>query len=50
MHNVFPKLSEMPGKVKWCGPELGQHNDEIYRDLLKMEKKQIAELTDKDII
>jgi len=50
MHNVSPKLSEMPGKVKWCGPELGQHNDEIYRDLLKMEKKQIAELTDKDII
>jgi len=50
MHNVFPKLSEMPGKVKWCGSELGQHNDEIYRDLLKMGKKQIAELTDKDII
>lgn len=50
MHNVFPKLSDMPGKVKWCGPDLGQHNDEIYGDLLGMEKQQIAELNDKNII
>lgn len=50
MHNVFPKLSDIPGKVKWCGPELGQHNDEIYCDLLEMEKQHIAELTEKNII
>ena len=50
MHNVFPKLSDMPGKVKWCGPELGQHNDEIYCDLLEMEKQLVAELTDKGIV
>ena len=50
MHNVFPKLSDMPGKVKWCGPELGQHNDEIYGGLLEIEKQRIAELTDKGII
>lgn len=50
MHNVFPKLSDMPGKVKWCGPELGQHNDEIYCDLLEMEKQLVAELTDKGIL
>ena len=50
MHNVFPKLSDMPGKVKWCGPELGQHNNEIYCDLLEMEKQQIVELTDKGIL
>jgi formyl-CoA transferase len=50
MHNVFPKLSDMPGKVKWCGPELGQHNDEIYCDLLEMEKQLVTELTDKGIL
>ncbi len=50
MHNVFPKLSEMPGKVKWCGPELGQHNEEIYCDLLEMEKQLVTELTDKGIL
>ena len=50
MHNVFPKLSDMPGKVKWCGPELGQHNNEIYCDLLEMEKQQIVELIDKGVL
>ncbi len=50
MQNVFPKLSETQGKVKWCGPELGQHNDEIYRDMLKMDEAKIAELKAKGII
>lgn len=31
MQNVVPKLSETPGKVRWVGPELGEHNSEIYR-------------------
>ena len=34
MQNVFPRLSATPGKIKWTGPELGQHNQEIYRELL----------------
>jgi crotonobetainyl-CoA:carnitine CoA-transferase CaiB-like acyl-CoA transferase len=50
MHNVFPKLSDMPGKVKWCGPELGQHNNEIYEVLLNLDKERIVELTEKGII
>lgn len=50
MHNVFPKLSDMPGKVKWCGPELGQHNNEIYEVLLNLDKERIIELTEKGII
>ena len=50
MHNVFPKLSEMPGKVKWGGPELGQHNDEIYKGLLNIDEKTISTLTEKGII
>ena len=50
MQNVFPKLSETQGKVKWCGPELGQHNDEIYRDMLKFSEEKIAEYKEKEII
>ena len=50
MQNVFPKLSETQGKVKWCGPELGQHNDEIYGDLLKLSKDKIVEYKEKGII
>ncbi|MEH7342371.1 CoA transferase [Bacillus sp. JJ1532] len=26
---VVPKLSETPGEIKWIGPKLGEHNDEI---------------------
>jgi formyl-CoA transferase len=31
---IVPKLSRTPGKTRWVGPALGEHNDEIYRDLL----------------
>ena len=50
MQNVFPKMSETQGKVKWCGPELGQHNDEIYREMLNMDESQIEEYKEKGII
>ena len=30
MQNVVPRLSETPGEVRWTGPALGQHNDEVY--------------------
>jgi formyl-CoA transferase len=30
MQNVAPHLSETPGQVRWTGPALGQHNDEVY--------------------
>mgnify|MGYP003329975909 CR=1 FL=1 len=33
MQNAFPKLSETPGKLRHVGPVLGEHNEEIYRDL-----------------
>jgi formyl-CoA transferase len=33
MQNVTPRLSATPGRVSWCGPELGEHNDEVFRDL-----------------
>jgi succinyl-CoA---D-citramalate CoA-transferase len=34
MHNVVPKLSGTPGRIRHVGPALGEHNDLIYRDLL----------------
>jgi len=50
MQNVFPLMSDTPGKVKWCGPELGQHNDEIYLDMLKMDENKLKEYKEKGII
>lgn len=46
MQNVFPKLSETPGEVRWAGPELGQHNDEVYKGLLGMSDEDMAALKD----
>lgn len=34
LQNVAPKLSDTPGAVRTLGPELGAHNDEVYRGLL----------------
>ena len=36
MQNVMPKLSDTPGAVRWVGPQLGEHNDEVYGELLAL--------------
>ena len=42
--NVLPKLSETPGELKWLGPDMGQHNDEIYCGRLGMSAEEIERL------
>ena len=42
MQNVFPKLSETPGGVKWPGVGLGAHNEEIYGELLGHGPEELA--------
>ena len=34
MQNVAPKLSASPGSLRWVGPELGQHNQEVLQGIL----------------
>jgi crotonobetainyl-CoA:carnitine CoA-transferase CaiB-like acyl-CoA transferase len=31
---IMPKLSDTPGRTEWAGPPLGEHTDEVLRDLL----------------
>ncbi len=50
MQNVFPRMSDTQGKVRWPGPELGEHNKEIYQDVLGMADEQIAQLKEKGVI
>jgi formyl-CoA transferase len=50
MQNVAPKLSKTPGNIRRPGPELGQHNQEIYGEVLAMTAEQMAELEAKGII
>jgi len=33
MPAISPKLSATPGQTRWLGPTLGQHNDEILKEL-----------------
>ena len=50
MHNVFPRLSETPGKVRHVGPTLGENNEEIYKGLLGMDDAKIESLHSAGVI
>ncbi|MFH6786960.1 MULTISPECIES: CaiB/BaiF CoA transferase family protein [Methylobacterium] len=50
MQNVAPRLSANPGRVVTAGPELGQHNDEIFRGLLGLGPADLARLVADKVI
>ena len=50
MPGVIPKLSETPGEVKWAGPALGAHNQEIYVGLLNKSKDELSTLKEEGVI
>ncbi len=51
MQNIFPMLSKTPGKIRWPGPdELGQHNAEVYGELLGKDAADLKKLAEKGVI
>jgi len=44
MQNAFPKLSRTPGSVRWPGPPLGAHTDEVLGARAGCSAKRLAEL------
>ena len=48
MQNVFPRLSDNPGRVRWPGPALGAHTDEVLTVIRT--PAQIAELRVRGVV
>jgi crotonobetainyl-CoA:carnitine CoA-transferase CaiB-like acyl-CoA transferase len=48
--NVIPRLSETPGRIGSLGPALGEHTDEVLREILHLTDEDIAGLRDKRVI
>jgi succinyl-CoA:(S)-malate CoA-transferase subunit B len=48
--NVVPRMSRTPGRIKHLGPKLGQHTEEVLKDLLGMSDSEIAELRSHRVI
>ena len=50
MPGVVPRLSESPGRVERLAPSLGQHNQEIYGDLLGYDAEKLSALEGEGVI
>jgi len=49
MQSIIPRLSETPGRIDHVGPELGEHNDEVF-SALGISADELAELREAHII
>jgi formyl-CoA transferase len=50
MQNAFPKLSATPGRVRWPGPELGQHTDEVLAQRAGCDAARLKTLREMGVI
>ncbi len=50
MQNAFPKMSGTPGQVRWPGPALGAHTDEVLAARFGYSAEKIAELRARGVI
>ena len=47
---IIPGLGETPGQVERGGPLLGEHNQQVYGELLGLRACEMAELRERGII
>lgn len=50
MPGIVPKFSESPGDIKWAGPKLGEHNEEVFGNVLGYSAEKIQQLKAKGIL
>ncbi len=46
---IVPKLSKTPGQIKWLGPKIGEHNNQVLKEI-GLTDEQIEQLYKKGII
>ena len=47
---IVTKMSKIPGEIKTTAPKVGQHNEEIFSQLLGLSLEEINELKEKKIM
>ena len=47
---IQTRMSKTPGEIRTRAPRVGEHNDEIYKDLLDYSEKYLKELTEEKLI
>jgi succinyl-CoA--D-citramalate CoA-transferase len=45
-----PEISETPGGVRWTGPKLGQHNEEVFKEVLGVSEEDLDGLRERGIV
>jgi crotonobetainyl-CoA:carnitine CoA-transferase CaiB-like acyl-CoA transferase len=47
---IVPHMPESPGTIRWTGPEIGQHNAEVFGELLGLTPENITALQSEGVI
>ena len=47
---ITPKFSETPGTIRQLAPELGEHTEEILKQLLHFDDESITQLKERGVI
>ena len=47
---IVPKLSDVPDDIRWLGPDLGEHNDDVYGNLLGLDADTRSTLHENGVI
>jgi len=50
MHDVIPRLLGTPGRIRWAGPPLGAHNEEIYVKELSLPEAELLRLRREGVV
>ncbi|PXY18947.1 CaiB/BaiF CoA transferase family protein [Prauserella muralis] len=50
MQNIFPRLSDTPGAIRWTGPTLGEHTDELLSKDLGRSPAEIDDLRKRGVV